>query len=100
MQDDWKLGRAQVEALVAAVEGCYRAGNPYHNATHAADVVQTTWLFLRSAAERVPFTRLEVGTAPGSRAMSYIPPIGALNVHVRSATGSGGLNSVTDSTAT
>lgn len=60
LQDDLKLERAEVEALVAAVEGRYWPGNPYHNATHAADVVQTTWLFLRAAAEDVPFTRLEV----------------------------------------
>ena len=59
-QDNWKLERTEVQALIAAVEANYQGSNPYHNATHAADVVQTTWLFIRAAAERVPFTQLEV----------------------------------------
>ena len=67
------MDRSAVEALVAALEGLYRSDNPYHNAAHAADVVQATWLFMRAASVQVPFTNLEVPFhSPWKRTMQLI----------------------------
>lgn len=44
-QDGWRLDRARVAAYLATVEAMYKP-NPYHNATHAADVTQTAGVAL------------------------------------------------------
>ena len=44
-QDGWGLDRARVAAYLATVEAMYKP-NPYHNATHAADVTQTAGVAL------------------------------------------------------
>ncbi len=56
---NWKLDRRKVEAFLAAAEAAYGRSNPYHNSTHAADVVQAAFIMLRSIA-RPQFTKLEV----------------------------------------
>jgi hypothetical protein len=46
-QSDWRLRRATVERFLEAVQDKYR-DNPYHNATHAADVTQTAGVIMRA----------------------------------------------------
>lgn len=59
---NWKLDRRKVEAFLAAAEQAYGRDNPYHNSTHAADVVQAAFIMLRSV-QQPQFTKLEVGNA-------------------------------------
>ena len=46
-------------------ESSYGRSNPYHNSIHAADVVQATFLMLRSVRQP-QFTKLEVRRAEPS----------------------------------
>ncbi len=60
----WKVDRRKVEAFLTAAEQAYGRGsgagrNPYHNSTHAADVVQAAFIMLRSV-QQPQFTKLEV----------------------------------------
>jgi hypothetical protein len=72
-QDGWLLDRPVIESYLQAVEAAYLA-NSYHNAYHAADVVQTALVVMASTQQRLssaapstsaaaarpnPFTRLE-----------------------------------------
>lgn len=55
----WKLDRRRVETFLTAAEQAYGNSNPYHNSTHAADVVHATFILLRSV-RHPQFTKLEV----------------------------------------
>lgn len=48
-----------MEAFLTAAEQAYGRDNPYHNSTHAADVVQAAFIMLRSV-QQPQFTKLEV----------------------------------------
>ena len=48
-----------MEAFLTAAEAAYGQDNPYHNSTHAADVVQAAFIMLRSVGQP-QFTKLEV----------------------------------------
>ena len=59
LPQNWKLERRKVEAFLTAAEQAYGRDNPYHNSTHAADVVQAAFIMLRSV-QQPQFTKLEV----------------------------------------
>jgi hypothetical protein len=65
-QDDWLLDRATTSAYLRACERTYRAQNPYHNNTHAADVTQTAACLLRAFSEAAAAAAAD-GTAAGSK---------------------------------
>lgn len=48
-----------MEAFLTAAEQAYGRDNPYHNSTHAADVLQAAFIMLRSV-QQPQFTKLEV----------------------------------------
>lgn len=56
---EFSLDAGTVVRYMSGIEEHYQASNPYHNATHAADVTQSIHVLLSSDALRGVFTELE-----------------------------------------
>ena len=54
-----KVKEDTVDNYISVIERGYRTSNPYHNRSHAADVVQATAYFCKHGADDVVLTRTE-----------------------------------------
>ena len=69
-------GEEVLARLIAALEAAYNAANPYHNAAHAADVVQAAVLLLCEAQ-----ARMVAGGSTGMTALERLSAILAAAAH-------------------
>ena len=60
-----------LHSWLTGIESKYHASNPYHNSTHAADVLHATAFFLNK-------DRLQVGERAGARARVHLCCVGVL----------------------
>ena len=61
--DSFQLDTAALDSFLAQIELGYRAGNRFHNSTHAADVVHGAVYLINAASNFVSFTDIEIFAA-------------------------------------
>ena len=76
-----KLEREKLARFLLTVEGAHKPSNPYHNATHVTDVVQTMDAFLRAAPPGM-FTPLQMLAAIIAASVHDIMHLGVDNKHL------------------
>ncbi|XP_011405148.2 PREDICTED: calcium/calmodulin-dependent 3',5'-cyclic nucleotide phosphodiesterase 1B-like isoform X2 [Amphimedon queenslandica] len=85
---EFKIPSATFEAFLTRVENGYQLhGNPYHNCTHAADVVQTVHSFIKLAKLEEWLSKLEILALLFSAIIHDLEHTGTTNsfhVHTRS----------------
>jgi len=82
LQNVLKVEEGVLLRFLTTLERSYHADNPYHNNVHAADVMQTTHILLKSTSLKTIFTEVEVCTALFAAAIHDVDHPGLTNQYL------------------